>query len=131
MIKLERNTTTSNIALTLNEKVTLSAPIFLFEFEKDMTLEKYYVISADTSTEKQRYNLFAITEGGNDPTNGDVTLGIEGFYKYTIYEQVSAVNLDPAGLTVVESGKMRLGGDTQTFIKNTPASEYIVHKPSV
>ena len=131
MIKLEKNTTNTNIALTLTEKVTISNPYFLFEFTKDMTDVSYYVICADTSTETQRYNLFSLTEGGADPTNGNVTLGLEGFYKYNIYEQASSTNLDPSGLTIVESGKMRLGGTEQTFTKHTISEGYIAHKPAV
>ena len=131
MIKLEKNTTNTNIALTLTEKVTISNPYFLFEFTKDMTDASYYVICADTSTETQRYNLFSLTEGGADPTNGNVTLGLEGFYKYKIYEQASSTNLDPSGLTLVENGKMRLGGTEQTFTKHTISEGYIAHKPAV
>lgn len=131
MIKLEKNTTNTNIALTLTEKVTISNPYFLFEFTKDMTDVSYYVICADTSTETQRYNLFTIIEGGADPTNGNVTLGLEGFYKYNIYEQASSTNLDPSGLTLVENGKMRLGGTSQTFTKHTISEGYIAHKPAV
>jgi len=131
LIKLEKNTTNTNIALTLTEKVTISNPYFLFEFTKDMTDVSYYVICADTSTETQRYNLFSLTEGGADPTNGNVTLGLEGFYKYNIYEQASSTNLDPSGLTIVESGKMRLGGTEQTFTKHTISEGYIAHKPAV
>jgi len=133
LIKLEKNTTNSNIALTLTEKVTLSSPVFLFEFTNDMSLStSYYVISADTSTETQRYNLFEITEGVDDPENGSVILGLEGFYKYNVYEQATgSTNLDPTGLTLVESGKMRLGGTTQTFVKNEISNEYIAHNPSV
>lgn len=129
MIKLTRNTVNTNIALTLTEKVTISNPYFLFEFTKDMTDVSYYVICADTSTETQRYNLFSITEGGNDPTNGNITLGLEGFYKYNIYEQASSTNLDPSGLTLVESGKMKLLGDTQTFTKHSISVDYIAHNP--
>lgn len=129
MIKLTRNTVNTNIALTLTEKVTISNPYFLFEFTKDMTDVSYYVIAADTSTETQRYNLFSITEGGADPTNGNVTLGLEGFYKYNIYEQASSTNLDPSGLTLVESGKMKLLGDTQTFTKHSISVDYIAHNP--
>lgn len=133
MIKLTKDTTNSNIALTLTEKVTISNPVFLFEFINDVSLStKYYVISADTSTETQRYNLFEIVEGVDDPTNGSVILGLEGFYKYNVYEQATgSTNLDPTGLTVVESGKMKLLGDNQTFTKNEISREYVAHNPSI
>ena len=108
MIKLTKGTTTSNIALTLTEKVTLSPVYFLFEFKNDTSNTKYYVISADTSTETERYNLFSITEGVDDQVNGSVILGDSGFYTYTVYEQSSSSNLDPSGLSIVETGKMKL-----------------------
>jgi len=132
LIKLEKNTVNTNIALTLTEKVTITNPVFLFEFTNDMTMTSYYVICADTSTETQRYNLFSLTEGGADPTNGNVTMGLEGFYKYNIYEQATgSTNLDPTGLTLVENGKMRLGGTTQTFTKHSISEGYVAHNPAV
>lgn len=130
MIKLTKATTNSNIALTLTEKVTLSPVYFLFEFINDMTLTKYYVISSDTSTETERYNLFSITEGVDDQVNGSVALGDEGFYTYNVYEQSSSSNLDPSGLTIVETGKMKLFGDNQTFTKNSITTSYVVHDPT-
>lgn len=130
MIVLTKATATSNISLTLTEKVTISNPNFLFEFINDASNVKYYVISADTSSYTERYNQFEITEGASDPTNGSLILGLEGFYTYNIYEQASSTNLDPTGLTIVETGKMKLLGDNQTFTKHSIDTDFIVHDPT-
>jgi hypothetical protein len=130
VIKLTKGQTNSNIALTLTEKVTLSPVYFLFEFKNDTSNTKYYVISADTSTETERYNLFSITEGVDDQLNGSVILGDSGFYTYTVYEQSSSSNLDPSGLDIVENGKMKLLGTAQSFTEHSITTEYVTHDPT-
>jgi len=130
MIKLTKASLNSNIALTLTEKVTLDPVYFLFEFISDISNMKYYVILSDTSSYTERYNEFEMIEGSNDPTNGRVLLGDEGFYTYNVYEQSNAANLDPTGLTIVETGKMKLLGDNQTFTKHTIDTDFIVHDPT-
>jgi hypothetical protein len=130
VIKLTKGQTNSNIALTLTEKVTLSPVYFLFEFKNDTSNTKYYVISSDTSTETERYNLFSITEGVDDQLNGSVILGDSGFYTYTVYEQSSSSNLDPSGLDIVETGKMKLLGTAQSFTEHSITTEYVTHDPT-
>lgn len=127
MIKLVKGVINEGIALTLNEFVTLSNPNFLFEFKNDMTNDKYYFISPDLSAYKDRYNLFNITEGINDPLNGSIVLGEEGFYKYKIYEQ-EGTSLDPDGLNVVEVGKMKLIGEGQEFNRNEIDTTFKVYE---
>ena len=131
MLKLTKDTTNNNIILTLTEKVTLSPVYFLFEFINDMTSTKYYFVCADGSSYPERYNSFTIVEGVDAPTNGKIILGDEGFYSYNIYEQSLSDNLDPdrAG-DIVESGKVKLLGDNQTFTKNTIDTSFIVHDPT-
>lgn len=130
MLKLTKGTTNSNLVLTLAEKATLSPVYYLMEFINDMTETKYYVRLIEESTELERYNLFTIVEGVNDPLGGSIVLGDEGFYSYNVYEQSSAFNLNPDGLTIVESGKMKLLGDNQTFTKNNITTSYIAHDPT-
>ena len=104
---------TSNIViLTLTEKVTLSSPKFLFVFKNDVTNVSYYFIAADTS----RYNKFSITEmADGNPLIGQIQLSEEGFYGYTVYEQESSSNLDPALATgIVEVGKVLVKGTEAT-----------------
>ena len=107
MIVLTKNATTI-FAVTLWEKTTLTNPIYLLEFINNLSKVKYYCIMADTSPNIPRYNKFTFIEGVDDPTNGSLILGQGGFYNYTAYEQLSASNLNPTGLTIVESGKMKL-----------------------
>jgi hypothetical protein len=108
---------TSNIViLTLTEKVTLSSPKFLFVFKNDVTNVSYYFIAADTSSYTYRYNKFSITEmADGNPLIGQIQLSEEGFYGYTVYEQESSSNLDPALATgIVEVGKVLVKGTEAT-----------------
>ena len=111
-MQLKKNQTNSNITLTLTEKTTITDANYLFQFTSDQTKEDYFLICQDlaTTSQKARFNLFDITEGIDDPLNSSIILGLEGRYHYYIYEQVSATNLDPAGLTIVERGIMTLKG---------------------
>jgi hypothetical protein len=133
LIVLQKNSTTSNIALTLQESVTLTNPTFLFEFKSDAENKSYYVISADLADaeDKHRYNLFDFTEGVSDPENGSVELGITGQYTYQVWEQESTTNLDPAlAETLLETGIMKLQGVNETITENDIDQEYTVHEPT-
>ena len=113
-MQLKRNQLNSNITLTLSEKTTISDPVYLFQFESDQSKVSYYCICQDlaTTAQKERYNLFDITEGTNDPLNSKLVLGLQGRYHFYIYEQApGSPNLDPTGLTIVERGIMTLKGD--------------------
>jgi hypothetical protein len=108
----------NTVVLTLTEKCTLSAPVFLFEFSNDESKGKQYFIAADTSAFTYRYNQFVITEK-SDPDNlqGEVSLPLSGYYHYTIYEQSSATNLDPNNtVSIVETGKVKVIGTEPQII---------------
>lgn len=110
MIQITKGST-NDVALTLTEKCTLTAPYYLFVFQSDETRDLYKFIAADTSAHTDRYNLFAIVETSTnpDPLDGEIELPLIGFYKYTIYEQTSPTNLDPANATgIVEVGKVQV-----------------------
>lgn len=106
MIRLSLGANT--VALTLAEKTTIVDPTYLWEFENNQTHVKYYCISADLSLYKDRYNLFTITVQNTTPNAllGQIKVPLGDEYNYTIYEQVSTTNLDPTGLTAVETGYM-------------------------
>lgn len=97
----------NTVALTLTEKTTLSNAKYLFEFESVSTQQKTYCIAADTSLYPDRYNKFTITVKTN-PNNliGEIALTLGDEYIYNIYEQASTTNLNPTGLTMVETGMM-------------------------
>ena len=69
----------------------------------------YYFISTDTSSYKTRYNKFSVVEKlAANTLNGEVTLGFNGYYNYTVY-QTSLANT--SGLTTA--------ADAVTFITKT------------
>ncbi len=132
MIVLTKNATTIFVA-TLWEKTTLTNPYYLFEFVNDSTKYGYYCILSNTSTNVPRYDKFTFIEGVNDAENGKLILGNGGFYSYKVYEQLSPTNLDPSGLAVVETGKMKLIDTTEEPNFNqhiVSPSTNIVYNPS-
>ena len=101
---LNKNNTTF-ITVTLTENSLLTSPYYLFEFQNQQSNVKYYCIQpVDSSSEQDRSNRFYITEKVTpDNLNGEINL-VVGDYNYKVYEQASNTNLDPTGLTMVESG---------------------------
>jgi hypothetical protein len=94
--KYKQNT----IVVTLTENSTVTNPYYLFQFTNQTSNVDYYFIATDESNYKERYNEFTVTERDTPNTlNGQVELGDEGFYNYTIY-QTSLINL--SGLTNAE-----------------------------
>lgn len=87
----------NDIVVTVTEQTTLSVPVhYLFELTFQDTKKSFYFIAQNTSTFTGRYDEFSITEmiGGN-PLIGEINLP-EGDFKYNIYQQASATNLNPA-----------------------------------
>lgn len=97
---------TDNIVLTLTEKATLTNPNWLFIFESRLTNETIsFVIlgSADLSAYKERFNSFDLV------VNTYFANKTSGEYTYSIYEQASSSNTNPALATgLVEVGQMNL-----------------------
>lgn len=134
MIKIQRGAS-NTVALTLYEKTTIAADDahYLFEFINAQSNQKRYFIGIDTSNFISRYNLFTIVETEDpapDPLAGEVTLEQAGQWHYFVYEQESDSNLDPTGLTLVESGFVQV---TETAVadsvyQSTPI-EYQVYVP--
>lgn len=82
-----------------------SASYYLFAFQNLTTLITQYCIAQDTSAFQGRYNAFTITESATpNPLTGGVTMALEGQWKYTIYGNTNGTNIDPTGLTVLETG---------------------------
>ena len=133
MIVLNKNATTIFVA-TLWEKTTLTGTYYyLFQFTSAQTKVDYYTIIANISTNIDRYNMFSFVEGVSDAINGKLILGKGGFYSYKAFEQVSSTNLDPTGLTEVESGKMRLldSSELPDFTQHSVSpTTNIVYNPS-
>ena len=116
MINIERNSA-NEIALTLTEKGT--AAYYLFKFQSDNTEAVEYCIATDSSLYPERFNKFTITETSTpDNLNAEVELPTEGQWRYFVYANSSATNLDPTGLTELESGIVKVTGIT------TPVTTY-------
>lgn len=116
MILINENTS-NTVILTLSEKTTLTNVNYLFEVYNDMTNIYKYFIAQDISTNKLRYNEFIITETITEfPLLGQINLITEGFYKYNVYEQASASNLNPLlALNLIDKGKLK-------FVKATTSN---------
>ncbi len=103
---------TSDVILTLTEKQTLPAPNYLFYFINRTSNDVVAFVklnNTDTSQHKDRYNKFSINAASffNNELAGEWT--------YTIYEQTSSSNINPALATgLLETGIMRLN-DSTTF----------------
>lgn len=112
MIYLETGANT--VVVTLNEKVTIADPEFVFVFVNDNTGKKVACTATDTSTNTTRYNRFSITVGVSTPLQGKVLLDDYGFYHYYVYQSADAstfdyTNIDTTDLRdltgLVEEGK--------------------------
>ena len=69
-----------------------------------------FCVADDTSPYPERYNAFTITDQATPtPTDGEVDLAT-GEYKYFVYANSSSSNLDPDGLTLLESGMCIVSG---------------------
>ena len=109
MILINKNTT-NKVILTLSEKTTLTNAKYLFEVINDMSNEVKCFIAADISTNKLRYNEFDFIENVTENLlNGTFSLTLSGFYKYNVYEQASATNLNPLlALNLIDKGKLNV-----------------------
>jgi len=122
MIYLNQDSINTDIVLTLTENVTLTGTTnFLFEFISDDTREAKFFVPEDLSTNTCRYNMFDITVSASTETLTGTTISIDlepvGYYKYNVYQQESATNLDPdLASGIVETGKLYLSGETKPTV---------------
>ena len=118
----------NTVVVTLKEKTTLSPVYYLWEFKSKQSNAKRYCIATDISQYKDRYNEFIITETTNPtPTNGQISLGEGGEWDYTVYEQSSNSNLNPAGLTIVETGLAKVIPAASTQYVHTPTNTVAIY----
>jgi hypothetical protein len=124
MIQLTKGQT-QYIYLTLTEKQTLVNPNYLFVFKNRSTnLEVKFVIlnGADLSLFKDRYNKFSLVVNTYFGTQQ------RGQYIYSVYEQTSTNNTNPAGLNLIESGIMNLNDPDNIYTKYQPSGTYKVRQ---
>ena len=126
MINIARNSA-NEITLTLTERGT--ATYYLFKFQSDNTEAVEYCIATDSSLYPDRFNKFTITETSTpDNLNAEVELPTEGQWRYFIYANSSSSNLDPTGLTELESGIVKVTGtSTPVTTYSGGNSNYVVY----
>ena len=111
MLQFKQSDTAAILILTLTELETLTAPNYLFIFEHTETRAIVAFVKLnndDLSLFKDRYNKFSINPAvvfSGKPV---------GEWHYTIYEQASDTNTDPAMAGgVLELGKMIITRETE------------------
>lgn len=101
MIRITQDSA-NTVVITTTEKG--SASHYLFQFFNLTTNTSSYCVADDTSPYPERYNAFTITDTASPtPTDAEVNLD-KGELKYYVYANSSDSNLDPTGLTLLESG---------------------------
>lgn len=120
MLQLSFGQSAEHMIVTLNEKRTLDLGYYLFLFTHVTTKQivtKIYSFADDLSAYQDRYNDFEIdtdTVFSGKPV---------GHWTYSVYEQASAVNTDPDGLTEVENGILQLTPAVPfAFVESTSGS---------
>jgi len=124
MIRLTKGAT-QNIILTLTEKQLLTNPNYLFVFtNRSANTEVKFIQlnNTDISQYKDRYNEFSIV------TNTNFATSLNGQYDYSVYEQTSSSNLNPAGLNLLETGIMELVGTPFNFTEYTTTDTYKIRQ---
>jgi hypothetical protein len=124
MIHLTKGQTDS-IILTLTEKQLLSNPNYLFVFtnrSSNLQVKFVQLNAADISLYKDRYNEFSIV------TNTYFGSSLNGQYVYSIYEQASTSNTNPAGLNLLETGILELDGTGISYTQYSTTDTYKIRQ---
>jgi hypothetical protein len=124
MIRLTQDSA-NLVVVTTTEKG--SASHYLFKFFSLATNLNAYCVADDTSPYPARYNAFTITDMVN-PTATDAEVDLAtGEYKYFIYANSSSSNLDPTGLTLLESGMCLVSGVVPITTTYDNTATYVVY----
>ena len=124
MIRLTQDSA-NLVVITTTEKGTASH--YLFKFFSLATNVSAYCVADDTSPYPERYNAFTITDTPS-PTATDAEVDLAtGEYKYYVYANSSAVNLDPTGLTLLESGMCIVSGTETAPTEYDNTATYTVY----
>ena len=124
MIHLTKGQTNS-IILTLTEKQLLTNPNYLFVFtnrSSNLQVKFIQLNAADISLYKDRYNEFSIV------TNTYFGSSLNGQYVYSIYEQASTSNTNPAGLNLLETGILELDGTGISYTQYSTTDTYKIRQ---
>jgi hypothetical protein len=111
MLQFKQDNSAAVMILTLTEFVTIPAPYYLFVFAHVETKNVVVFVKSEADDESlypQRYNQFTIDAAAvflDQPTSE---------WHYKVYEQASAVNIDPAAAgDLLEEGKLILDRATE------------------
>ena len=124
MIHLTKGQTNS-IVLTLTEKQLLTNPNYLFVFtnrSSNLQVKFVQLNAADVSLYKDRYNEFNIV------TNTYFGSSLNGQYVYSIYEQTSTSNTNPAGLNLLETGILELDDTGISYTQYSTTDTYKIRQ---
>ncbi len=125
MIRITQDTA-NLVVITTTEKGTASH--YLFRFKDLAANTNSYCVADDTSAYQARYNAFTITDTASPtPTDAEVDLD-KGEYKYFVYANSSDSNLDPTGLTLLESGMCVVSGVETAPTEYERTQEYISYE---
>lgn len=124
MIRLTQDSS-NNVVITTTEKG--SASHYLFQFFSLSTNINAFCIADDTSPFPLRYNAFTIIDQASPTaTDGEVDLAT-GEYKYYVFANSSSSNLDPTGLTELESGMCLVSGTVTEPTEYDNTATYTVY----
>ena len=124
MIRITQDSA-NTVVITTTEKG--SASHYLFRFFSLSTNINAYCVADDTSPYPDRYNAFTITDQASPtPTSAEVDLAT-GEYKYFVYANSSSSNLDPSGLTLLESGMCIVSGTDPTVTEYDNTATYTIY----
>lgn len=124
MIRLTQDSA-NTVVITTTEKG--SASHYLFQFFSLSTNINAFCVADDTSPYPLRYNAFTITDQPSPTaTDGEVDLAT-GEYKYYVFANSSSSNLDPSGLTELESGMCIVTGTEPTVTEYDNTATYTVY----
>ena len=113
------------VVITTTEKGTASH--YLFQFFSLAANTNAYCIADDTSAFQERYNAFTITDQSS-PTPADAEVDLDtGEYKYFVYANTNDTNLDPTGLTLLESGMCIVSGTETAPTEYDNTATYTVY----
>jgi len=118
MMFVIRKNTNTNLICTLQEKVTLTSPYYLFVFTNDVTDESVTFLQSNISTHQERYDEFILTEtsGTINYSSGTIELLPLGSWTYKIYEQASSTNLIEANAgNLLEIGMAKVIGTNESY----------------
>ena len=125
MLQLKRGQTNNLYVQLADVRTNSTGYYYLFSLTNEMKQAPKYVIAIKVSTNDRYDKLQIIENDTEDKPNGKIKLFPEGFFKYIIYEQTSASNLDPTDSSVV--GELDRGVayvSSNPFMKESTYTEY-------